>query len=89
MIKTILNLNRAGINRTATRTALHFKYEPDISADIYGGGEQKKMNMCQAICSAHDVQLGRDETTIVFGEDVKFGGVFRCTVSNSNCTGDP
>ena len=36
MIKTILNLNRAGINRTATRTALHFKYEPDISADIYG-----------------------------------------------------
>ena len=86
MIKTILNLNRAGINRTATRTALHFKYEPDISADIYGkhhatqslllsgslfmhymysigGGEQKKMNMCQAICSAHDVQLGTDFIT--------------------------
>ena len=28
-----------------------------------------------------DHQLGRNESTIIFGEDVKFGGVFRCTVS--------
>ena len=27
-----------------------------------------------------DIQLARDESTIIFGEDVKFGGVFRCTV---------
>ena len=39
------------------------------------------MNMCTAIKDAIDVQLARDESTIVFGEDVKFGGVFRCTVS--------
>ena len=39
------------------------------------------MNMCQAITNAIDVQMMRDESTIVFGEDVKFGGVFRCTVS--------
>ena len=35
--------------------------------------------MCQAIEHAMDLQLGRDESTIIFGEDVKFGGVFRCT----------
>ena len=35
--------------------------------------------MCQAIEHAMDLQLARDESTIIFGEDVKFGGVFRCT----------
>jgi len=38
------------------------------------------MTMVQAIRSAHDVMLGRDENVVVFGEDVGyFGGVFRCT----------
>merc|ERR1711953_937063 len=79
MIKNILKSKRAAIKRIPLRTAgLHFKYEPDISADVYGD-KQQKMNMCQAICNAIDIQLGRDETTIIFGEDVKFGGVFRCT----------
>ena len=46
------------------------------------GSDRKEMNMCQAITNAIDVQMMRDESTIVFGEDVKFGGVFRCTVSH-------
>jgi 2-oxoisovalerate dehydrogenase E1 component beta subunit len=38
------------------------------------------MTMIQAIRSAIDVTLGRDEDVVVFGEDVGyFGGVFRCT----------
>jgi 2-oxoisovalerate dehydrogenase E1 component beta subunit len=38
------------------------------------------MTMVQAIRSAIDVMLGRDENVVVFGEDVGyFGGVFRCT----------
>jgi len=38
------------------------------------------MTMVQAIRSALDVMLGRDENVVVFGEDVGyFGGVFRCT----------
>jgi 2-oxoisovalerate dehydrogenase E1 component beta subunit len=38
------------------------------------------MTMIQAIRSALDVMLGRDENVVVFGEDVGyFGGVFRCT----------
>lgn len=39
-----------------------------------------RMNMVQALNSAMDVMLGRDENVVVFGEDVGyFGGVFRCT----------
>ena len=38
------------------------------------------MTMVQAIRSAMDVMLGRDDDVVVFGEDVGyFGGVFRCT----------
>ena len=38
------------------------------------------MNMLQAINSAMDVMLGRDDGVVVFGEDVGyFGGVFRAT----------
>jgi len=38
------------------------------------------MTMIQAIRSALDVMLGRDDEVVVFGEDVGyFGGVFRCT----------
>ena len=38
------------------------------------------MTMVQAIRSALDVVMGRDENVVIFGEDVGyFGGVFRCT----------
>jgi 2-oxoisovalerate dehydrogenase E1 component beta subunit len=38
------------------------------------------MTMIQALRSAMDVLLARDENVVVFGEDVGyFGGVFRCT----------
>lgn len=38
------------------------------------------MNMIQALNSAHDVMLGRDDSIVVLGEDVGyFGGVFRVT----------
>lgn len=40
----------------------------------------KKMNLCQSITNALDIALASDPNTYVFGEDVKFGGVFRCTV---------
>ncbi len=39
-----------------------------------------RMTMIQAIRSAMDNAMGRDENVVVFGEDVGFfGGVFRCT----------
>lgn len=39
-----------------------------------------RMSMIEAIRSAMDVSMARDERVVVFGEDVGyFGGVFRCT----------
>src|SRR6187402_2354525 len=39
-----------------------------------------RMTMIEAIRSAMDVSMGRDENVVVYGEDVGyFGGVFRCT----------
>ncbi len=39
-----------------------------------------RMTMIQAIRSAMDVAMARDDNVVVFGEDVGFfGGVFRCT----------
>ncbi|KAJ7341686.1 hypothetical protein JRQ81_006316 [Phrynocephalus forsythii] len=40
----------------------------------------QKMNLFQSITSALDNALARDPTAVIFGEDVSFGGVFRCTV---------
>ena len=40
----------------------------------------KKMNMCQSINNALDLALKNIPNSFVYGEDVKFGGVFRCTV---------
>jgi len=38
------------------------------------------MNMIEALNSALDIQLGRDENVVIFGQDVGyFGGVFRVT----------
>ncbi|XP_003372209.1 2-oxoisovalerate dehydrogenase, beta subunit, partial [Trichinella spiralis] len=39
-----------------------------------------KMNICQAVNNAMDIALSKIPDSIVFGEDVAFGGVFRCTV---------
>jgi 2-oxoisovalerate dehydrogenase E1 component beta subunit len=39
-----------------------------------------RMTMIEAVRSAMDISMGRDDRVIVFGEDVGyFGGVFRCT----------
>ena len=39
-----------------------------------------RMTMIQALRSAMDVMLGRDDNVVIYGQDVGyFGGVFRCT----------
>ncbi|WP_332813905.1 alpha-ketoacid dehydrogenase subunit beta [Ramlibacter sp.] len=43
-------------------------------------GERKQMTMIQALRSAMDVTMARDDKVVVFGQDVGyFGGVFRVT----------
>ena len=39
----------------------------------------KRTNLCRAINDVLDMALGANDTSIVFGEDVGSGGVFRCT----------
>eukprot|EP01028_Stygiella_incarcerata_P013246 TRINITY_DN816_c0_g1_i2.p1 TRINITY_DN816_c0_g1~~TRINITY_DN816_c0_g1_i2.p1 ORF type:complete len:206 (+),score=47.31 TRINITY_DN816_c0_g1_i2:255-872(+) len=43
-------------------------------------GEKKKINLYQAVNNALDIALSTDDKAVVFGEDVGFGGVFRCTM---------
>jgi len=44
------------------------------------GTDMARMTMIEAVRSAMDVSMGRDDNVVVFGEDVGyFGGVFRCT----------
>ncbi|VEL28595.1 unnamed protein product, partial [Protopolystoma xenopodis] len=56
----------------------HFTFFPeDAPSEL---GKTEKTNLFQAVNSAMSIALTRDPTTIVFGEDIAFGGVFRCTV---------
>jgi 2-oxoisovalerate dehydrogenase E1 component beta subunit len=41
---------------------------------------KENMNLCATITNALDIALEKDDQAIIFGEDVKFGGVFRCTM---------
>lgn len=61
------------------RMSSHFVYKPDDKAPV--SGPTTKMNMFQAINNAMDQAMEKDETAIVFGEDVGFGGVFRCSLN--------
>jgi len=42
--------------------------------------KKENMNLCATITNALDIALASDDKSIIFGEDVKFGGVFRCTM---------
>lgn len=63
----------------STRLSSHFTYVPDSKAPV--SGPTTKMNLFQAVNNALDLCLGEDESALIFGEDVAFGGVFRCTMN--------
>jgi len=44
-------------------------------------GPREKLNLFMAINQAMTLAMEKDATVCVFGEDVAFGGVFRCTVN--------
>jgi len=41
---------------------------------------KENMNLCATITNTLDIAMATDDQAIIFGEDVKFGGVFRCTM---------
>ncbi|KAJ1328131.1 2-oxoisovalerate dehydrogenase E1 component beta subunit [Microdochium nivale] len=51
----------------------------ELSPEVRNG-TTKKMNLFQAINDAMAIALAEDENVVIFGEDVAFGGVFRCTM---------
>ncbi|KAK4463812.1 F-actin-capping protein subunit alpha [Cladorrhinum samala] len=51
---------------------------PELPPDVRNG-TTKRMNLFQAINDALATALAEDESVMIFGEDVAFGGVFRCT----------
>ena len=51
-----------------------------VSLDEARRGPATKMNLFMALNNAMDIALAADRRVCVFGEDVAFGGVFRCTV---------
>ena len=59
------------------RHASNFTFNPEV---LPVEGETKKMNFFQAVNDAMDIAMGTDQSALVFGEDVNFGGVFRCTM---------
>ncbi|KAJ1928959.1 hypothetical protein IWQ60_001600 [Tieghemiomyces parasiticus] len=53
---------------------------PELQSLGLADGPFRKSNLYQAVNDAMRIALTTDETAVVFGEDVKFGGVFRCTM---------
>ncbi|KAG5638974.1 hypothetical protein H0H81_008194 [Sphagnurus paluster] len=78
----ILRTTRDGALRTP---GLTFSDEDasGSSSTIIGGRETRKMNVYQAVRDAMSIALSKDDSAVVFGEDVAFGGVFRCTMGLS------
>ncbi|KAH9884102.1 2-oxoisovalerate dehydrogenase beta subunit [Xylariomycetidae sp. FL2044] len=60
----------------SAQTALN---STELPAEV-GNGTTKRMNLFQAINDALATALAEDENVLIFGEDVAFGGVFRCTM---------
>ncbi|XP_053979228.1 2-oxoisovalerate dehydrogenase subunit beta, mitochondrial isoform X3 [Hylaeus volcanicus] len=59
---------------------IHFNYYTDKNTNKNATGKIEKMNMYQAINQGLRTALTDDPDAVIFGEDVAFGGVFRCTV---------
>ncbi|KAI5479547.1 2-oxoisovalerate dehydrogenase E1 component, beta subunit [Pseudohyphozyma bogoriensis] len=51
--------------------------ETDLDDVEMGGRDTKKMNYYQAVRDAMSITLTKDDKSLIFGEDVFFGGVFR------------
>lgn len=69
------------LNPSLTTTHIrnaHFQFVPETPNPA--DGETAKMTLLQSVTDALDIAMTSDHTAVIFGEDVAFGGVFRCTV---------
>lgn len=77
-VKTINNINLSDASFLARTSHLALD-NPELSAEVQNG-PTKSMNLYQAINDAMRIALETDERAILLGEDVAFGGVFRCSM---------
>jgi 2-oxoisovalerate dehydrogenase E1 component beta subunit len=77
-------MHRALLRGSFVKNCTKTKQSPSLtkrySSYVPQGGKTEKMNLFTAINNAMDIALSKDPKVCVFGEDVAFGGVFRCTV---------
>jgi hypothetical protein len=72
-----------------TTPLLH--HNPQSLSNAYGLSEEdrsKRLNLCQAVNEGLRFALREDKRVLCFGEDVAFGGVFRCTTNLQTEFGD-
>ena len=74
--KTLPIIDQNGNGKVFARSIRRF-YESIASPPVF---ETRKMNLFTAVNDAMRVALRTDDEAIVLGEDVGFGGVFRCSV---------
>jgi 2-oxoisovalerate dehydrogenase E1 component beta subunit len=77
----LAKLQTAGFttSKKAQGTPEGIKVQPYAFKDP--GGPKQEMNLFTAINNALQIALETDPKAVIFGEDVAFGGVFRCSVN--------
>jgi len=84
LFKNILKRNKILSTRvfsSATAVDYDFAEKPNIAElNLANPGKLTMTNLCGSIKDAMDTAMETDDSTLLFGEDVKFGGVFRCSV---------
>lgn len=53
---------------------------PELPPEVRNG-TTKRMNLFQSVNDALSTALASDDSVLLFGEDVAFGGVFRCSMN--------
>ena len=80
------NLLSKKVVRNSTRAfsgAVEFDFSEKLDPSKLGlkdPNNKKLLNLCGTIQNTLDIALESDSSAMIFGEDVKFGGVFRCTM---------
>ena len=69
------------IDLSATSLLHHSASSFSSSRELPQTSETKRMNLYQAINDALRISLADDDRVLLFGEDVAFGGVFRCAMN--------
>lgn len=62
------------------RVLVNAKRVPGNVTVRFNTTQTKKMNLFTAVNDAMRIAMQTDSSAVVFGEDVGFGGVFRCSV---------